>query len=98
MNLGVNKNKAGVLMEKSRVLSGQNTYQDYDFDGNNKEGFEAALMYIYTAEAIRKIEGALNSNDMKSIIPVTDTRERFKEKLERYINIKTSITKLLKNW
>lgn len=88
MNLGVNKNKAGVLMEKSRVLSGQNTYQDYDFDGNNKEGFEAALMDIYTAEAIRKIEGALNSDAMKSIIPVTDTRERFKEKLERYINIK----------
>lgn len=88
MNLGVNKNKAGVLEEKSRALSGQNTYQDYDFDGNNKEGFEAALMDIYTAEAIRKIEGALNSDAMKSIIPVTDTRERFKEKLERYINIK----------
>jgi hypothetical protein len=88
LNLGVDNKKAGVLMEANKKLSGANRYQDYDFDGNNKEGFEAALMDIYTAEAIRQIEGAITSDAMKSIIPVADTRSRFNEKLKRYINIK----------
>ena len=88
LNLGVDNKKAGVLMEANKKLSGANRYQDYDFDGNNKEGFEAALMDIYTAEAIRQIEGVINSDSMKSVIPVADTRSRFNEKLKRYINIK----------
>jgi hypothetical protein len=75
-------------MEANKQLSGENRYQDYDFDGNNKEGLEAALMDIYTAEAIRQIEGVINSDAMKSVIPIADTRSRFNEKLKRYINIK----------
>ena len=87
-SMNLEKSKSGVLMESKKKPSGENRYLDIDFDSNNKAALDEALIDIYTAEAIRQIRGAVKSEAFKKVIPESDVRKRFEEKIDRYIKIK----------
>ena len=87
-SMNLERSKSGVLMESKKKPSGENRYLDIDFDSNNKAALDEALMDIYTAEAIRQIRGAVKSESFKKVIPESDVRKRFEEKIDRYIKIK----------
>ena len=56
------KKKAGVLIEaKKPSRLGENRVINFNFDTNNLNSYEAALIDIETANAIRRIDGFLNS-------------------------------------
>lgn len=87
-SMNLEKSKSGVLMESKKKPAGENRYLDIDFDSNNKAALEEALIDIYTAEAIRQIRGAVKSESFKKVIPESDVRKRFEDKIDRYIKIK----------
>jgi hypothetical protein len=87
-SMNLEKSKSGVLMESKKKPSGENRYLDIDFDSNNKAALDEALIDIYTAEAIRQIRGAVKSEAFKKVIPESDVRQRFVDKVDRYIKIK----------
>jgi hypothetical protein len=87
-SLNLEESKAGVLKETNKQPLSENKYRDLDFDSNMQRSLEEALIDIYTAEAIRTIRGAFESKYFKEIIPQNDVRQRFVDKIDRYVKIK----------
>lgn len=69
------KKKTGVLMEakKPNKLS-KNRVVSFDFDTNNARSYEAALVDINTAEAIRVVDGFINSKEFSKLGSTEDAR------------------------
>lgn len=87
-SLNLEESKAGVLKETNKKPLSENKYRDLDFDSNMQRSLEEALVDINTAEAIRTIRGAFESKYFKEIIPQNDVRQRFEDKIDRYVKIK----------
>jgi hypothetical protein len=87
-SLNLEESKAGVLKETNKQPLSENKYRDLDFDSNMQRSLEEALIDIYTAEAIRTIRGTFESKYFKEIIPQNDVRQRFVDKIDRYVKIK----------
>lgn len=87
-SLNLEESKAGVLKETNKKPLSENKYRDLDFDSNMQRSLEEALVDINTAEAIRTIRGAFESKYFKEIIPQNDVRQRFVDKIDRYVKIK----------
>lgn len=69
------KKKTGVLMEakKPSKLS-KNRVASFDFDTNNSRAYEAALVDVNTAEAIRVVDGFINSKEFSKLGSAEDAR------------------------
>ena len=80
------KNKTGVLMKANRPPSmPEGRYISFDFDVNNSNSLKGALVDIYTASAIRQVDGFLSSKLLPKLIPNTEDRDALVMRVNRYV-------------
>lgn len=69
------KKKTGVLMEAKKPNKlNKNRIVSFDFDTNNSRAYEAALVDVNTAEAIRVVDGFINSKEFSKLGSAEDAR------------------------
>jgi hypothetical protein len=80
------KNKTGVLMETTRPkVIPDDRYVSLDFDTNNSNSLQAALVDINTASAIRQVDGFVNSKGFKKLFTESDDRVLITRRINNYI-------------
>jgi hypothetical protein len=80
------KNKTGVLMETTRPkVMPDGRYVSLDFDTNNSNSLQAALVDINTASAIRQVDGFVNSKGFKKLFTESDDRVLITRRINNYI-------------
>jgi len=84
MNNGtIFKQKTGSLMESTRPDElPDNRYIDYSFDSKMVNSFHDALIDIYTAADIRKVEAFAKSEAFEDIFPDTEDREMLEGRIQ----------------
>jgi hypothetical protein len=79
------KKKTGVLMEaKKPSRLGEGRIVSFDFDTNNSRAYEAALVDVNTAEAIRVVDGFINSKEFTKLGSADDAR-LIRKRINSYI-------------
>jgi hypothetical protein len=88
----VDKTKSGTLTKATRPDNLQkdargdfSSYISLDFDFNNANAMQSALVDIHTANAVMKLDGFLNSPSFKKIMPVAEDRELVSRRIKSYV-------------
>lgn len=81
--------KTGVLMEATRPKSlPKDRYISLDFDTNNQQALDAALVDINTAASTQQIKGFVESDAFNKLVPNSEDRTLLRDRVYRYIKIK----------
>tara|TARA_R110000822_G_scaffold101063_2_gene227111 strand:- start:936 stop:4253 length:3318 start_codon:yes stop_codon:yes gene_type:complete len=75
-----------VVVEKNISFKGKEKYVDLNFDSNNAFLYQSALTDVNTANSIRQVKGAIESNSWSKLIPNKADRNMLENRLKGYIS------------
>jgi hypothetical protein len=77
--------KNPMLMRVKKPSSLKGRYVSLDFDVNNFNSYESALVDINTAPAIQQLKGALESDAFMQLVPDYSDRKILKDRITKYV-------------
>ncbi len=80
--------QSGTLIESQRPKRIKNRYVNLDFDSQNSMRLKEALTDVYSAGTVQYMNGFINSDAYKQIIPDADTRDLLTERIKGLVDIK----------
>ena len=80
--------QSGTLIESKRPTKLKNRYVNLDFDSQNSMRLKEALTDVYSAGTVQYMNGFINSDAYKQIVPDADTRDLLTERIKNLVDIK----------
>ena len=80
--------QSGTLIESQRPKRIKNRYVNLDFDSQNSMRLKEALTDVYSAATVQYMNGFINSDAYKQIIPDADTRDLLTKRIKGLVDIK----------
>jgi hypothetical protein len=77
--------KPSSLTNKDSKHAAKGRYVSLDFDVNNFNSYESALVDINTASAIQQLKGALESDAFMQLVPDYSDRKILKDRITKYV-------------
>ena len=80
--------QSGTLIESQRPKRIKNRYVNLDFDSQNSMRLKEALTDVYSAGTVQYMNGFINSDAYKQIVPDADTRDLLTNRIKTLVDIK----------
>ena len=80
--------QSGTLIESKRPTKLKNRYVNLDFDSQNSMRLKEALTDVYSAGTVQYMNGFINSDAYKQIVPDADTRDLLTKRIKNLVDLK----------